>query len=191
VLNGKRTHCRSANRARKRRPGSGSLPSSGTAARGRTDPACVDRRMPPHTSLRNHPNRRCSLHPPISRASRTKPAGGISQVFVSRKPGPLEVARPFCNTIGLNCQRFDCRWTQLLKRIPDLERASLTRISSFLIWVWLSLIRNDQLLIRGGLPPMRNRPFLIRVSLSLIRNSQTLIWSALPPMRKRSFPIWV
>ncbi len=68
---------------------------------------------------------------------------------------------------------------------------SRMRNSSFLIWVWLPLIRNSPFLIGDGLPPMRNTPFLIRVWLPLIWNGQFLIWSALSLMRNGSFLIRV
>src|SRR6266566_8300674 len=61
------------------------------------------------------------------------------------------------------------------------------RNSSFLIRVYLSLMRNGPFLIWSEPPPNRSGPFLIWVSLSLMRNSQFLIWSERP----RMFLIWV
>jgi len=65
------------------------------------------------------------------------------------------------------------------------------RSSSFLVGVWLPLMRNNQLLMRSELSPMRNRSFLIGVWLPLMRNDQFLIWSELSLMRNRSFLIGV
>ena len=68
---------------------------------------------------------------------------------------------------------------------------SLMRNSSFLIWVWLSLIWNRVFLIWGALSPMRNSPFLIRVRPPLIWNSPFLIGGAPSPMRNTPFLIRV
>src|SRR5439155_11892268 len=90
--------------------------------------------------------------------------------------------------------------TALNTTLPTACRAShsmytagffLIRKSSFLIWVWPPLMRNDQFRIWGGLSPMRNSSSLIRVWLPLIRNSQFRIWGGLPPMRNSSLLIRV
>src|SRR5438876_346062 len=64
------------------------------------------------------------------------------------------------------------------------------RNSSFLIGVWLSLMRNGPFLIGSELSAMRNSSFLIGVWLSLMRNGPFLIGSGPSPMRNNQFLSW-
>src|SRR5439155_164610 len=84
-------------------------------------------------------------------------SGQVSTVLVTRNQS---LARPCAKY-----QREFLIWSDL----------SPMRNTSFLIWVWLPLIRNDQFLIWGELIPMRNSSFLIWVWLPLMRKSRYLI----------------
>jgi len=82
-------------------------------------------------------------------------------------------------------------WLSLIRNGPFRIGSELSpmRNSSFLIGVWLSLMRNGPFLIGSGLSPMRNSSFLIGVGLPLMRNSPFLIGSELSPMRNSPFLI--
>jgi len=95
--------------------------------------------------------------------------------------------------VDINIKR-GAAW-QMCTRVPAQYQSEFViwsalpvmRNSSFLIRVYLSLMRNGPFLIWSEPPPNRSGPFLIWVSLSLMRNSQFLIWSERP----RMFLIWV
>jgi hypothetical protein len=70
---------------------------------------------------------------------------------------------------------------------PDLSELSLKRNGVFVIEVWLSLMRNGQMLIESEPASMRNSLLVIGGGVSLIRIGQILIRIPPPQMTMRPF----